>query len=109
VNAAATPTLVVALQAGRKVSVGDLYLDPRNRADSLPCLALLLMRGNEASLLPPDEYSLAIGDRLLLCGRIDASRHMNLTLYNHNALNYVLTGIDRPAGLLWDWLTHRRG
>ncbi|OFZ96445.1 MAG: potassium transporter TrkA [Betaproteobacteria bacterium RBG_19FT_COMBO_58_11] len=109
VNAAATPTLAVALQAGRTVRMGDLYLDPRNRADKLPCLALLLMRGNEPTLLPPDEHCLAAGDRLLLCGRIEASRHMNLTLYNHNALNYVLTGIDRPAGLLWDWLTRQRG
>ena len=109
VNAATAPTLTTALQAGRKICVGDLYLDPRNRADMLPCLSLLLMRGNESTLMPADDHGLAVGDRLLLCGRMEASRHMHHTLYNHNALHYVLTGIDRPAGLVWDWLTRQRG
>ncbi len=109
VNAATTPAVATALQAGREIRVGDLFLDPCNRADKLPCLSLLLMRDNKPSLLPPDEQYLAMGDRILLCGRMEASEQMNRTLYNHNALNYVLTGIDRPAGLLWDSLTRQRG
>ncbi|MDP1681831.1 MAG: NAD-binding protein [Burkholderiales bacterium] len=108
VNDVTTPAIITALQGGRKVCVGDLYLDPRNRADRLPCLALLLMRGNEPALLPLDEHSLAVGDRILMCGLVEASEHINLTLHNHNALNYVLTGIDRPAGFLWDWLMRQR-
>ncbi len=108
VNAATAPAVATALQAGRTIRLGDLFLDPCNRADKLPCLPLLLMRENNPSLLPPDEQYLALGDRLLLCGRMEASEQMNLTLYNHNTLNYVLTGIDRPAGLLWNSLTRQR-
>lgn len=108
VNDTATPAIATALQTGCKVRVGDLFLDPGNRADTLPGLPLLLMRENKPTLLPLDEHYLALGDRLLLCGRIEVSEQMKLILYNHNALNYVLTGIDRPAGLLWDWLTKKR-
>ncbi len=108
VNAATMPAVATALQAGRKIRVGDLLFDPGNRADTLACLPLLLMRENKPVLLPPEEQYLSLGDRLLLCGSMEASEHMNRTLYNHNALNYVLTGIDRPAGLLWDSLARWR-
>jgi voltage-gated potassium channel len=108
VDDANTPAIAAALQAGIKIHVGHLFMDPSNRADTLPGLTLLLMRENNPTLLPLDEHQLAIGDRLLLCGHIEVSEQMKLTLYNHNALNYVLTGVDRPAGFIWDWLTRQR-
>lgn len=108
VNDANTPAIAAALQAGIKIHVSHLFMDPSNRADTLPGLTLLLMRENNPTLLPLEEHELAIGDRLLLCGHIEVSEQMKLTLYNHNALNYVLTGVERPAGFIWDWFTRQR-
>lgn len=89
---------------GSPITLGEIMRDPRERERRLPCIALLLVRGNRREVLPAGEIRLREGDRLLFCGRTDARTRMEWTLQNLNALSYVLTGASRPQGAVWRWI-----
>jgi uncharacterized protein with PhoU and TrkA domain len=72
----------------------------------LPCVPLLIKRENEKLLLPDMEEELRADDQILFCGHEEAMRHARHTVNDHQALNYIRTGIDRPSGTLWRWLTN---
>ncbi len=91
---------------GETLPVGLLLRHPRERTQTLPCIALMLERGGECWLLPREDEPLKEGDRLLFCGQLRAWRDMQWTLQNHNVLHYVRTGEERPDGWVWRWL-HR--
>ena len=55
-HSALMAAIAAALQAGIKIHVSHLFMDPSNRADTLPGLTLLLMRENNPTLLPLDEH-----------------------------------------------------
>jgi hypothetical protein len=69
IDATAMPAVAAAIRRGRKVTVGDLMRAPDNREIPLSAVPLLLQRHEGKSLLPGNEEVLAMGDRLLLCGR----------------------------------------
>lgn len=96
--------LHAALSDSRPVSCGQLLCDPRNREERLPALVLLIRRKEEELLLPAADAPIFAGDRLLLAGRRGTARTLDLTLFNENALGYVLTGATGPNGALWRWL-----
>lgn len=100
-----TPAIHAGLAAGYTVTVGDLWRDPRNRAERLPGLALLLKRGELELLVPDESTPLAAGDRLLLAGRVEARRQLSWIERNHNSFAYLVTGRERPAGYVWEWLS----
>jgi len=93
-----------ALSEQPDIRLDHLLSDPRRREARLPCLALLLLRAGEEVPLPADTLSLRRGDTLLFCGRAGAASSMAWTLQNHNALSYVVTGLERPDGTVWRWL-----
>ncbi len=88
--------------------VRDLYRDPRNREQMLPCVPLLVKRGYEDILLPTDDFKVERNDRLLFCGRSVAQRQMEWNGRNYDVLMYVITGEEHPSGLLWKWLRKRQ-
>jgi hypothetical protein len=61
--------------------------------------------GEEPVLLPDDEYVLHVGDRILFAGLGNAKSSMGWLLNNVNALDYVLTGIERPSSIVWKWFS----
>jgi Trk K+ transport system NAD-binding subunit len=93
---------------GNPVTIEQLTRDPRDRDRPLPLIVLLRMHAEERELLPAPDTRVRSGDRLLLCGRADASRGLAWTLRNLNVLDYVLTGNAAPGGLIWRWLARRR-
>jgi voltage-gated potassium channel len=96
------------LLEGMTVRVGDLRRDPGDRETQLACEVLYLSSGKKATLLPTDEIALAPGDELLFAGK-PASRLAQLQiLRNVNVRDYVVSGIDRPGGWIWQRLTQRR-
>ncbi|MCO6413073.1 MAG: potassium channel protein [Thiogranum sp.] len=103
-----TPSVFDCLIQREDVMLKDISADPRDRTLSLPCVPLLLKRDGISSLLPAPEVRLRGGDRLLFCGRKDAHRHMDHVVHDHQALEYTRTGIDRPTGTVWRWLTSSR-
>jgi voltage-gated potassium channel len=102
------PALCAMDRRGNPVTVEQLSRDPRDREQVLPLIVLLRMDADVRELLPAPEVRIRSGDRLLLCGRADASRSLAWTLRNRNVLDYVLTGNAAPGGLVWRWLARRR-
>jgi len=94
-----------ALSDGQTMSCGELLSDPRQRQDMLPALVLMIRRGQEEILLPVADAPIQANDRLLLAGRREISRILDMTLFHADALTYVLTGKTGPHGALWRWLS----
>jgi voltage-gated potassium channel len=102
------PAIYAGLATGIAVAVGDLWRDPRNRADRLPGIALLLKRGDVEIIVPDESMPLERGDRLLLAGRIEARRQLSWIERNHNSFTYLITGRERPSGYVWEWMFGKR-
>jgi len=101
------PAVLAALAKDRKVRLGQIQNDAREREQRLNVLALLLLRGKELQLLPDDDLELAPGDRILMCGRPGVVDRMQWALVNDNVLRYLQTGEWRAEGTLWRWLADR--
>jgi len=85
-----------------------LSSDPRNRDDCLPCIALLIKRGEAETLLPENDEILERGDRILFCGRFGAGRQMEWIAKNHNVFDYLYSGEERASGSFWRWLMREK-
>jgi Trk K+ transport system NAD-binding subunit len=95
------------LQDNEQLQLMHLCMDPQARQIRLPCIPLYLARGQKSVLMPEDEQELCPGDRILFCGNYGVAGKMRWVLENANALNYVVTGNERPAGYIWQWLQKR--
>ncbi len=97
--------VVDALKQSKPVTLGQLLANPRERAESLPVVALLLIRhSGERVLLPPTNLYLRPEDQLLLFGSTGARARMGWTLHNEHALRYILTGAAPRQGKVWKYL-----
>jgi voltage-gated potassium channel len=102
------PAVYAAVDQGGEVRIRDLQRTPTDRETDLPCIPLLLSRGDSNHTLPGPDMALDRGDRLLVTGRAGTRRAMSWTLQNPKALEYVVTGNDLPDGTIWRWLAKRR-
>jgi len=100
------PAIFDGLIRGDKICLHDICAHPQNRDEQLPCVPLLIKRGNEKLLLPDMEAALKAGDQIVFCGREEAMREARHTANDPQVLYYIRTGIDRPSGALWRWLTN---
>ena len=91
-------------RCGHKVQLKDICSNPKDRSKLLPCVPLLIKRDGMDMLLPDMEEHLQNGDRVLFCGRQDASSRLRYTINDHQALDYIQTGIDHPRGTVWRWI-----
>lgn len=105
---AEAPALHELLQQGQAVALSLLLADPLARERELPLRALLLVRADDARLLPSPDTLLRAGDRILLCGRVAAFRSLAWTLNNENVLRYVHSGSEGASGYLWKRMFGRR-
>jgi Trk K+ transport system NAD-binding subunit len=108
IDPAEAPAVTQALAETQKLRIRDLFADPRDRSITMPCIPLLLARGQERVLLPAAERLLEADDRLLFCGLPQAQTRMQWALRNPNVLSYVSTGVERPSGHLWQYLASKR-
>lgn len=107
INRIQSPAIIEMDGKDTRVTMGMLCTDPRDITLALPCVPLYLRRGGEEILLPRNDCLLLPGDQVLFCGQRGAETHMRWTMHNFNALNYICTGVDRPSGYLWRWLSER--
>lgn len=108
VTPAAAPALYAGIARGRRASIRDLCRDPRNRDECLPCMVLLIKRGDAEILLPADDEKLRRGDHILLCGRFGAGQQMEWIAKNHNVFDYLYSGEERASGSVWRWLMREK-
>ena len=108
IDAAGAPAVADCIaRGGRPLALGELTRDPLERSEPLPARALLVLRAGRQTVMPPDDFELAAGDRILFAGRGDARRRMASTLANANTLEYLRTGRDAPGGWVWKKLAER--
>ncbi len=101
----AAPAVYDMLREGRRVHIDDLAHDPRYREKRLHVVPLMIERAGEDDILLPEmEEPVRLGDRILFAGLPEAERSMALLVHNFNALEYVVSGIERPSGVVWRWL-----
>ena len=102
------PAVTGLLDEGLEIRLQHLLTDPHQRDRQLRCVCLLHRHGSHRTLLPGEELVLQPDDRLLFCGNARVRSAMSFTCLNLNVLNFVVTGEDRPAGMVWAWLARRR-
>jgi voltage-gated potassium channel len=100
--------LYASLDRGDDVRLRHLQLTPSDRKKSLPCIPLLLARGDRTFMLPDPDTQLQCGDRVLFTARAGTRRVMSWALNNPKALEYVVTGNELPDGTVWRWLAQRK-
>ncbi|MEA3243005.1 MAG: potassium transporter TrkA, partial [Pseudomonadota bacterium] len=101
-----TPAVFDRLIRRHKVLLKDICSSPKNRSELLPCVPLLIKRDGAGMLLPDMEECLQSGDQILFCGRQESTYQIRYIVNDHQALDYIQTGVDRPSGTLWRWLTN---
>jgi len=102
------PAICTLIDDGYQVLVNDLLRDPSDRCSCISAVPLFLKRGKGNVILPESNRILRRGDRILMCGSLEARKHMNMISYNINALGYILTGEDMPESYIWRWLKSKR-
>ena len=91
----------------RMPRVGELLRSPDDREERLSAVVLLIVRGAEFHLAPPDDFRLAADDELLLVGAPAARRLLDSTLLIDATREYVLHDRHVPASWIWRLLTRR--
>jgi voltage-gated potassium channel len=99
-TAAEAPAVHAWLASGR-ARLGDLMRDPANRDGPLPAVPLLVLRGEDCSLAPDEDFPLAADDEILLAGRPAARRALDTTLLLEPVGEYVLSGRHVPSSWIW--------
>jgi len=103
-----TAPMIQALNNGTEVQLHHIMRSPGNRKKSLPCIALLLKRGNESILLPDAKTALKPYDRILFGGNLSAKSAVSAICTSDELLHYMLTGETRPRTPIGKWLAKAR-
>lgn len=107
INRAKTPALSQVLsQVQTPIPLSTLLASNRDRERHLPIIPLMVERASHFILLPPDNFALANGDRILFAGPREAWDEQKYTAQNANALEYVLSGRTVTGSLLGKILGH---
>jgi hypothetical protein len=90
-----------------RVSRHGVHLTERECA-RLPCVPLVLRRGEDVQLMPELATRVQSGDELLFCGREHAVQPLNATLANQYTLRYLMTGTEPAHGNFMQCLFARK-
>lgn len=99
------PAVAQALGYGRRILLKNIMQNPVSSENKLPCVALIIKRGSELTLLPDEATELKAFDEILFCGVRKVKNSMSSTLCDLSTLNYVMTFKSEPETFLWKKLT----
>ena len=102
------PGLYQVLRAGHEFRLSHLVREPHNRKMRLPCVPLMLVRGDDRTLVPDEQMALKFGDRILFCGPRGAREKMLSAVSRSDIMAYLVTGRHRIMSPLWRGLTGKR-
>jgi len=103
IDSAEAPAIVAGLAQG-EVPLSVLVQAFDCREERLAVLPLLRLRGDEATCFPDEAAPLQAGDAFLFAGTPEAMAKQEMARVNANALDYLLTGNERPGGWVWQCL-----
>jgi voltage-gated potassium channel len=93
--------------AQETLHLGDLLRSPDDRDEHLHAVVLIVARGDDVHLAPPDDFPLKPDDELLLVGEPAARRLLDSTLLIDATRELVLHGRHVPASWIWRRITRR--
>ena len=93
--------------AQETLRLGDLLRSPDDRDDHLHAVVLIVDRGDDVHLAPPDDFALEPDDELLLVGAPAARRLLDSTLLIDATRELVLHGRHVPSSWIWRRITRR--
>jgi len=105
INSRRAPAFIERSSQGGDIVLHHLMREPTNRKKMLPCVALMLQRGNKEILLPDNKTPIRPNDRILFAGNINAKWKINHIVTSSEALHYTITGTHPPTGYFWNWIT----
>jgi len=108
ISALQAPAVCDCLIRRHKVLLKDICSSAKDRSELLPCVPLLIKRDGADMLLPDMEECLQSGDQILFCGRQESTYQIRYIVNDQQALYYIQTGVDRPSGTVWRWLTNEQ-
>jgi voltage-gated potassium channel len=101
------PALAGWLASG-EAKVTDLLRNPDDRDQQLPAVCLLVVRDDEALLLPDEHFVARHGDELLFAGDASALRSLSTTALLDATAEYVLYDRHIPSSWVWRRFTRKR-
>ncbi len=108
INQEKSPTIVKWLAEDKKVYLGDLLTDPRDRSKKLDILMFAIKSGETEYILPKEDYLVKKGDQILFCGTLRSFRLFNGTLHSEYKLFYIQNGYYLPRGYVAQWWVKTR-
>ena len=100
------PALAGWLASG-EAKVSDLLRSPDDRDQQLPAVCLLVVRDDEAVLLPDEHFVARHGDELLFAGDAAARRSLSTTTLLDATAEYVLYDRHIPSSWVWRRFTRK--
>ena len=91
------------LEQGKDVLLGDLLKNPDNRDKKLDLVVFVIKSGDDIYVLPDVDYKIKADDQLLFCGTNVAHRLFNATINSEYKLFYIQNGAFLPRGYLAQW------
>jgi hypothetical protein len=106
ISAKQAPTVVRWLDH-RRITVGDLFHSAQDSTQNIAAMAIMVIRDDEVTTLPEDDFELALGDEVLMIGTQEAFDEQSESLHDDSTLYYTVTGKDIPTSRAWRQLTHQ--
>ncbi|MGQ7846607.1 potassium channel family protein [Granulosicoccus sp. 3-233] len=97
------------LESGKRLTLGELIRHPDRPEGTLPCVPLVIRRRQELLMLPADSEVVLPDDGILFCGSERSERLLQATLNNPYTLHYLITGVEEPRGLVFQWFARWSG
>jgi Trk K+ transport system NAD-binding subunit len=92
----------------RQITLGTLFKSAQDSTQNIAAMALVVIRGDEVFTLPEDDFTLQLGDEVVMVGTHDAFDEQSEALYDDSTLFYTVTGRDIPTSQAWRRLTGHR-
>lgn len=93
------------MQQGLQPALKHLAMSPAGQQrHEMPVVPLMLVRGEQKSLLPELSTPLQIGDTILCCGMDQAKSIQRYVMHDVKTLHYLVTGTEMPETWIGRWL-----
>lgn len=92
------------IQQGMQPTLKHLVMSPSGQRHEMPVVPLMLVRGDETSLLPTLSTPIHMGDKILCCGLDQVKSTQRYVMHDIKTLHYIVTGTEMPETWIGRWL-----
>jgi voltage-gated potassium channel len=92
------------LQQGLQPTLKHLVTSFAGNRHEMPVVPLMLVRGEQKSMLPELSTPLQLGDKILCCGMDQAKSIQRYVMHDIKTLHYIVTGTEMPETWIGRWL-----